>query len=924
MSKKFIYLISSVLMFVLAANASAATRAWDGEGGANKLWSLPANWLGDIVPIAGDDADIDINDANCIINSTVTAVCGSLDVGYSKKNCILNMSGGTLTVTVANIGIGGDSPADGNGIFIMSGGDVNIATGRLWIGYGRNTGGKRIYGTLFMSGGEITIPVGSNRKIELGKNKSAIGQIYMDGGTINIGDDFEIGNYGKGTLDMNDGTINVDDFIKLGANGGTGRIYLDGGTINCDDITITDTNSNTVIDITEGEMVVESDDALAKIQEYAAAGSITAYGGDGVVSAVLSGGAIHVTGVYVDPNLASTPIPADYAQIDWTLAGPTLSWTSGRNAASHDVYFGTDFDEVNDANTSSPEWQCNQPKNDTDYSYGQLSIGTTYYWRIDEVNALHPVQLWKGSVWRFTLRNYIIVDDMDEYGDSGTKPWVPGSRIYYVWRDGWFVDALMPGNKTGSQVGHWYDTDEDFSESVIVRSGLSMPLYYENDGSDYSKPVATYNQAGLKYYSEAQANTTGNNSLPDIDNDWTIDDVEALSLWFRGDPNNDPNILKMYVALGDADSNGVVYYTGDINDIKKIQWKEWNIPLSSFTGVTLTDVRRIYIGFGERGNVTTKSGKGIMYLDDIRLYPARCVPELLKPEADLDNDCDVDYDDLDVMTADWVESDYTGKGHDGVLKNFPTDNSQWVTDPNRGRCLLFDGINDWVDIDDNEFSNFQDKTISVWVNIKAFPSSYPYVFCFQNATTDPYRIYLRTRGSNIVRVHFVEDYTKDYNQVTINTWHHLAFVLRNTGVDGCTGEFYGDGALIDQLANRPRHTGYALGVNLGSFSDGGMPFINALYDDFRVYNAALSLDNIKYLANKPAGVAPTADMLLRYDFNEVSGQIAANSSTYVFNRPLLSPAELYDSEAVGLRKVNFKDYAILVANDWLKDAMLWP
>jgi hypothetical protein len=598
------------------------------------------------------------------------------------------------------------------------------------------------------------------------------------------------------------------------------------------------------------------------------------------------------------------------------------------------VYLGTDFDEVNDANNFSPEFKGNKPYATTTYNQGPLSLGTTYYWRIDEVNALHPAQLWKGEVWKFTMQDYIIVDDMDEYGDDPNKPWVPGGRIFYVWRDGWFVDAGMLGNKTGSQAGHWNGGDPatGISEDTIVHSGLSMPFYYENDGSDYSKPEPDYYQTGLKYYSEACAKTTGDNSLPDIDTDWTVQDVEALSLWFYGDPNNDPNILKMYVALGDSDSNGVVYYTGDINDIKKAEWQEWNIPLSSFTGVTLTDVKRIYIGFGQRGNVTTKSGKGRMYFDDIRLYPARCVPELLKPEADLDNDCDVDYDDLDIMTADWVESDYTGIGSDGVLMNFPTDNTQWVNDPCRGGCLSFDGTDDWVNLEDSEFGDFHNKTIALWVNIRSFPTTdNPYIFCFRDDDDlpGPYRVYIREHGDPNVRIQFigdtVSDYSKDFNEVNTNTWHHLAFVLRDTGSDTCTGEFYGDGEKIHEFTGRRRHSGPARSVCIGTWNEGGVSgCIDALVDDFRVYFDALSANNIKYLAGKPGGAAPTANMLVYYKFDETTGQIAANSSTYQFNRPLTSVAELYTGEPIGSRKVNFKDYAILVADDWLKEPMLWP
>ena len=433
----------------------------------------------------------------------------------------------------------------------------------------------------------------------------------------------------------------------------------------------------------------------------------------------------------------------------------------------------------------------------------------------------------------------------------------------------------------------------------------SLRIDYDNDGTFYN----IQNELKNPRYSEVQRTFSPAQN-------WTIQGVKALTLWFYGDPGNDANDTEqLYVKV-----NGVkVTYDGDLSDIRQAAWHEWNIDLATL-GVDLTNVTNLAIGFGNQAG-TTPGGSGTVHFDDIRLYIPRCVPSLKKPAGDLDNDCDVDYDDLDIMVGDWLESDYSAVGSDGVLKNFPDDNSQWVSDPYRGRCLQFDGINDWVDLDDSEFSNFHDKTISLWVNIRAFADPYPYVFCFQNAGDAPYRVYIRTRGQNAVRVHFIEEYLPDF-AIETNTWHNLTFVIRDTTDGKCTGEFYGDGKLIGQLPGQPRHTGGAKGVNLGSFNDGGSGFLNAVFDDFRLYDYALSVNEIKYLAGLAGGVAPTGNMLLYYKFDEVSGLIAKNSSTYVFNRPLLSVAELYKAEPQNSRVVNFKDFAIL-AEMWLLQ-QLWP
>jgi len=86
------------------------------------------------------------------------------------------------------------------------------------------------------------------------------------------------------------------------------------------------------------------------------------------------------------PGQASNPHPYNRATgVDLTA---DLSWTAGANATSHDVYFGT---------SSSPPFIRNQTAKTFDP--GTMTISTTYYWRIDEVNAWGKTT---GTLWYFT------------------------------------------------------------------------------------------------------------------------------------------------------------------------------------------------------------------------------------------------------------------------------------------------------------------------------------------------------------------------------------------------------------------------------------------------------------------------------------------------------------------------------------------
>ena len=87
----------------------------------------------------------------------------------------------------------------------------------------------------------------------------------------------------------------------------------------------------------------------------------------------------------------------------------TLSWRPGDFSVSHDAYLGDNFSDVNEATRDSDVFRGNQTgtflvAGFPGYPYPDgLVPGTTYYWRIDEVNEAEPNSPWKGDVWSFTV-----------------------------------------------------------------------------------------------------------------------------------------------------------------------------------------------------------------------------------------------------------------------------------------------------------------------------------------------------------------------------------------------------------------------------------------------------------------------------------------------------------------------------------------
>ncbi|MDI6450548.1 LamG-like jellyroll fold domain-containing protein, partial [Anaerobaca lacustris] len=82
-----------------------------------------------------------------------------------------------------------------------------------------------------------------------------------------------------------------------------------------------------------------------------------------------------------------------------------LSWAPGTYAETHDVYFGTVFDDVNAASRSNSLGALvSQGQADSTYDPpGNLELGQTYYWRIDEVNGAPDYTIFKGDIWSFTV-----------------------------------------------------------------------------------------------------------------------------------------------------------------------------------------------------------------------------------------------------------------------------------------------------------------------------------------------------------------------------------------------------------------------------------------------------------------------------------------------------------------------------------------
>ncbi|UCF17589.1 MAG: hypothetical protein JSW59_09035, partial [Phycisphaerales bacterium] len=140
---------------------------------------------------------------------------------------------------------------------------------------------------------------------------------------------------------------------------------------------------------------------------------------------------------------ARLPDPQDGSLLEQTWG--TLSWKAGYYAVSHDLYMGTNFEDVNDGTADT--FIGNLPTTTqiigfTGFPFPDgLVPGTTYHWRVDEVNDANAASPWKGDVWSFSVPPRTGYRPIPADGakfvetDDVALSWTPGfgARLHHVY-----------------------------------------------------------------------------------------------------------------------------------------------------------------------------------------------------------------------------------------------------------------------------------------------------------------------------------------------------------------------------------------------------------------------------------------------------------------------------------------------------------
>lgn len=308
---------------------------------------------------------------------------------------------------------------------------------------------------------------------------------------------------------------------------------------------------------------------------------------------------------------------------------PTLSWVPGMETNAHDVYFGSDQDAVTNADTSDMTGVYRGRNNYAATTYNPCcpEPGTTYYWRIDEVNKS---DIRHGDTWSFTVQGHVgtysnpvipeigpadpaVIFYQGKYymyptGDNisyhvytsyDLVNWTKGSRVFQpgginVWApdvfynsaDGKFYLYYTANWKIGVAVAN--KPDETFvNKGILIYDAIDAHLFQDDDGKRYLYFVRTNLSGGFKIFVREMANLlelTGNSKLI----------IEPTETWERRNANitEGPWMIKhegLYYLLYSGSAANSQYYG--------VGYATANNPFGPFTKYT--------------GNPIVKGGAGI-------------------------------------------------------------------------------------------------------------------------------------------------------------------------------------------------------------------------------------------------------------------------------------------------------------------------
>ena len=705
--------ISAALLLCLATSASA--RVYWTDGGLDHLWSNAENW-GDYTDpdpcIPGHEGTLAPlgREPNASDGTIFIGQGNGLDAGTNYPPQLYALAASKLmvdptidsntTTTIGNGFWGGafssatyNDPNRHHQLWITPAGKLSTAELKMPIGTG---GSMTIYNSgelnptffnLSRSGGSQGYYYGEPGSylmlnVELRcppqNNPDQAGFVSLDNAIAHVkrvcfgGDDgtIDLENGGKLTVRMknhNFGWVHAPEWIA------DGRITAHGGYVH---------GELMAGDPLLRAIIVTSEEPNAVDSNYPGLNGIYKLSGD-------NGPDLEITSAMIDAYQAYDPIPPDGAGTAGTplSAFSGLRWTPGYNvaaAASQLFYY-----DANDGSGLVLKATFNADVNTIDpYVLGYGLSGENSYWRVDEVNSVGGTTV--GEVWSYRVdagpaTNLVPEDEAGNVYPEQTLTWTAGflstaSRVYLStvsWEDVNDRTAAIAyegpntwldlGELTLDETYYWcvdavgsvlikyedpieFTTDstiliddfDDYADDTELRDVWTSGLYGNNESTIWNNTTTAVdgNSLQLDYvcygkYSETTAAMSYR------------DDAYSISAWVYGAAAN--NSAPVYLGAAVGATVDVQVQAGV--DVTVEEWQECRVAFSDLA-LTSADIDTVIIGVGNR-TTPGNEGMGSIYVDEVRLYPRRCLAPDVIP-ADFSADCLVGYDDVDILAQRWL------------------------------------------------------------------------------------------------------------------------------------------------------------------------------------------------------------------------------------------------------------------------------
>lgn len=229
--------------------------------------------------------------------------------------------------------------------------------------------------------------------------------------------------------------------------------------------------------------------------------------------------------------------------------------------------------------------------------------------------------------------------------------------------------------------------------------------------------------------------------------------------------------------------------------------------------------------------------------------------------ADLDADSGVTLSDVNVLARRWLgdeslqlhltfddahgdtAADSSVYARTALLHNQPS----WTSGP-AGGALAFDGTDDYLEvIGCKGVTGLMSRTCSAWIKTTHVSGE---ILAWGSASSGRKWI-IRVNETGSLRTEVQGGYIYGTTSLTDDVWHHVAVVLDSDGSpDVAEVQLYVDGQLETTagVLAQPIDTAADQDVNIGVFAKSAYRFFNGFIDDVRIYDRALTPQEIQTLA----------------------------------------------------------------------------